>query len=599
MSKSDNGVTKQLQKLFKITVKNNKQTSTKDLYPGTILDNGNLVPINFTTDIQKIFQEWKSDLTSTDDLKNRMQRYSDLDFMVENCGYIGLAVKLYANETITPDESGKIIKVYSRNKDVESYINNFFSNIGINRSLLENTAYDIAKYADHFWIRNIDSEKGIVEVIPVDVKQVKDRIEFSAIDELEKNLNKQMWTGFTNASIDIQDVVNAIENKVVKNDYGEMYRRYTFGFSFGEDQKTILPPWAVSHFRRFSTQSEFSPFGRPLLISSLSIYREYKSALNLLAMARVAKFPKEVFKIAIDEEMTPTERLIAVNEARQEFMNLVNLDNSREPMSIGSAIWTIKDLFEYELIQNSMDLGEIADVELLKDELISSTLVPKGYMITGESSWGDQGKALLQQSKVFAREVYTNQTAILNELTDLVKTQFVITNKFDGEDTEFELSLAYPNSEQATENISNQKDMMDLANAVIENLKTALAVDSIPIDVAKDIFKKYASIDNRDLDKWMKDIETTVDLKIKQPEYEEPNYESIKKEKLRKGLSKLNESVFREAYFEAKKEKMFTEGVMNGQHFVTNFGNNNNQKFAYNLMKEVVKSSKNNKKIED
>ena len=69
-------------------------------------------------------------------------------------------------------------------------------------------------------------------------------------------------------------------------------------------------------------------------------------------------FPKEVFKIAIDENMTPTERMIAVNEARQEFMNLVNLDNNKEPMSIGSAIWTIKDLFEYDLIQNSMDPWE-------------------------------------------------------------------------------------------------------------------------------------------------------------------------------------------------------------------------------------------------
>ena len=229
---------------------------------------------------------------------------------------------------------------------------------------------------------------------------------------------------------------------------------------------------------------------------------------------------RSVFKIAIDENMTPTERMIAVNEARQEFMNLVNLDNNKEPMSIGSAIWTIKDLFEYDLIQNSMDLGEIADVELLKDELISSTLVPKGYMITGESTWGDQGKALLQQSKVFAREVFTNQSAILNELTDLVKTQFVIMNKFEKENTEFELSLAYPNSEQTSENITNQKDMMDLANAVIENLKTALAVDSIPINVAKDIFKKYASIDHKDLDKWMKDIESSIDLQIKQPEYE-------------------------------------------------------------------------------
>lgn len=591
MPKSDNGVTKQLQKLFKITTKKNSQSDKRDVHPG-VLNGDSLVPIQFTTDIQKIFNEWKADLMSMDDLKNRLQRYSDLDFMVENCGYIGLAVKLYSNETIAPDESGKIVKVYSRNKDVENYINEFFHKIGINRSILENTAYDIAKYGDHFWIRAIDPEKGIVEVIPVDVKQVKDRIEFSAIDQLEKKYSKHSWAGMANQTIDIDDVVKAITDKVVKSDYGAMYRKYTFGFSFGEDQKTILPPWAVSHFRRFSTQSEFAPFGRPLLISSLSIYREYKSALNLLAMARVAKFPKEVFKIAIDENMTPTERLVAINEARQEFMNLVNIDNSREPMSIGSAIWTIKDLFEYDLIQNNMDLGEIADVELLKDELISSTLVPKGYMITGESTWGDQGKALLQQAKVFAREIYTNQTAILTELTDLVKTQLVIMDKFDGENTEFELSLAYPNSEQASENITNQKDMMDLANSVIENLKTALAVDSIPINVAKDIFKKYASIDHKDLDKWMKDIESSIDLQIKQPEYEEPKYESIRKEKLQKGLSKLNESVFREAYFEAKKEKMLTEGVMNGQHFVCNFGNSNQENMKYLMLKETMKSSR-------
>lgn len=591
MPKSDNGVTKQLQKLFKITTKKDSQSDKRDVHPG-VMRGEDLVPIKFTTDIQKIFNEWKADLTSTDDLKNRLQRYSDLDFMVENCGYIGLAVKLYSNETISPDESGKIVKVYSRNKEVENYINEFFHTVGINRSILENTAYDIAKYGDHFWIRAIDPEKGIVEVIPVDVKQVKDRIEFSAIDQLEKEYTKHSWAGMANQSVDINDVVKAITDKVTTNDYGAMYRKYTFGFSFGEDQKTILPPWAVSHFRRFSTQSEFAPFGRPLLISSLSIYREYKSALNLLAMARVAKFPKEVFKIAIDENMTPTERLIAINEARQEFMNLVNMDNSREPMSIGSAIWTIKDLFEYELIQNNMDLGEIADVELLKDELISSTLVPKGYMITGESSWGDQGKALLQQSKVFAREVYTNQTAILTELTDLVKTQLVIMNKFEGEDTEFELSLAYPNSEQASENIVNQKDLMDLANAVIENLKTALAVDSIPINVAKDIFKKYASIDHKDLDKWMKDIESSIDLQIKQPEYEEPKYESIRREKLQRGLSKLNESVFREAYFEAKKEKMLTEGVMNGQHFVCNFGNSNQENMKYLMLKETMRSSR-------
>lgn len=589
MSTSDNGATKALQRLYHITTKKDKNTGSMNISPGVIdRDSLELRPIKMTTDVQRAYENWKRDLVGTDDLKDRMQRYADLDFMVKNSGFMQQAVKLYSNETISPDESGKIIKVYSRDKKVEQYINTFFKRIGVNRSILENCAYDIATFADHFWIRSITPDEGIVEITPLDVKEIRERIEFSAIEELKEKYNKNQWSAFSTASIRMDDIVDAITTKIVNNDYAAMYKRYLFGFILGEDGKLVLPPWAVSHFRRFSTQSEFAPFGRPLLINSLALFREYKSALNLLAMARVAKFPKEIFKIKINENMTPTERMIAVNEARQEYMNLVEINNGKEEFGIGSSIWTITDLFEYELQQNTMDLGEIADVELLKEELISSTLIPKGYLISGESSWGDAGKALLQQSKVFAREVYTNQTAILTELTDLVKTQFVLMNLFDKEDTEFELSLAFPNSEQATENINNQKDTMDLANAVITNLQTALAVDSIPPAVAKDIFKHYSSLDAKELDKWFDQIEKSVDLEIKQPEYKEPKYEKI----IEKINTRMNEAVFREAYFDAKKDIAFTEGTINNQHFMLNYGNTAQEKVQFTLMKAVLKETK-------
>jgi len=580
---SDNNVTKRLQQLFKITTKFNKDSNKTDVHPAYVRD-GDLAPAKFTTDVQKIFKEWKNDLVGTNDLKDRFQRYSDLDFMCENCGYIGIAVKLYSNETICPDESGKILHIHAKEKDVEKYINEFLPKIGINRQILEDTSYGIAKFADHFWIRAMNPEEGITEIIPVDVKQVKDRLEFSAIDILNKQYDKNQWTSNMNSSVNIDDMVDAITTKVKSTDYAEQYRKYLFGYTLGEDRKNVLPPWAISHFRRFSSQSEFAPFGRPLLISSLSIFREYKSALNLLAMARVAKFPKEVFKIQIDENMTPTERVLAVDEARQEYLNLVTQDNGKEDYGIGSSIWTIKDLFEYELIQNTMDLGDVADVELLLNELIASTLVPKGYLIPGDS-WGESGKALLHQSKIFAREVYTNQSAILSELTDLIKTQFVIMNLFDGENTEFELSLAFPNSEQTSENISNQKDTMELAQAVMDNLKTALAIDSIPTDVAKDIFKKYSSIDQKDLDKWIKSIEASVDLQIRQPDPEEPKF----MESVQRKLKNMNEDVFRVALFEAKKKLSFNEGTMNGQHFMFNNTISQQDKLKFEVLRSTIK----------
>jgi hypothetical protein len=596
MANFDNA-TKALLKFFRITFKKDPQSINKTPFPGHYDSEFKSVkPISMSTDVQRMYKEWANDLTTSQELENRIQRYSDLDFAEKNSGYLNLAIRLYSNETINPDESGKILNVYAKDKKVEQYIYEFFDRIGVNRSVLENTSYDIAKFADSFWVRSISADKGIEEIIPISPYQISKRIEFSALEELRK-LTKD-FTYMNAYQLKLADLGDILSDKLKNNDYTQMFRRYLFGFGL-EGNKLVLPPWAVSHFRRFSTQSEFAPFGRPLLINSISLFREWKSSQNLLALARVAKFPKEVFKIKVDENMTPTERMIAINEARQEYLNFVEIDNGKEDVGIGASIWTAMDTFEYELLSNSMDLGDIADIQLLQNELIASTLIPKGYLITGsEGGWGDAGKALLQQSKVFAREVYVNQTAILVELTDLVKTQFVLMGLFDGEETEFQLSLAYPVTEQSSDGITIQKDTMELANAVMDNLKTALAIDSIPPEVASDILQKYAGFDSKDINSWMKQIKASVDLEIKQaPEFEEPEFKENKQKKISKSLSRLSEDIFRESFFDAKRKLGLTEGVIKGEHFMFTPNLSKTDEVKYMMMKENYGLTK--RKIEE
>lgn len=582
--------TKKLLKQFSILPQ--RKDNVKTVVPATVdRDTGNLRPIQMDTDIQRHFKEWTNDLTNSQELKNRFSRYKDLDFMVQNNGWIGLAAKLYANETISPDESGKIINVYSKDKKVEKYINDFLEKIGLNRSLLESIAYDLATKADSFLIRSINDKEGIVEVIPVTPYDISDRFEFCSIDEFKKESKRYQYAN--NTSVTLSDLETILTDKIKNKDYGANYKRYLFGFGVSEN-KIILPPWAISHFRRFSTLSEFAPFGRPLLINSLSLFREYLSSKNLLSIARVASFPKEVFKIKVDDTMTPTEKVIAINEARQEYYNYINLLNGKEENAIGQAVWTAMDTFEYEIQQNNLDLGEIADIELIKEELIASTLVPKGYLIASEG-WGESGKALLQQSKIFAREVYSLQTAILEALYDLIRTQFVLLDLFDGYDTEFELSLPFPSSEQTNDNISIQKDTMDLAQAVIDNLKTALAIDSIPPSVIKSILHKYAGFDSKELDTWLKDIENNVDLEINQPDYnDQPQY----MEKLNKAMNRLSENIFREAYFDAKNELALTEGIINNKHFYRNKSLSQNDMIKYEWMKRTEKHTS-SERLED
>jgi hypothetical protein len=191
-----------------------------------------------------------------------------------------------------------------------------------------------------------------------------------------------------------------------------------------------------------------------------------------------------------------------------------------------------------------------------------------------------------------------NQTAILTELTDLVKTQFVLMGLFDGEETEFQLSLAYPVTEQSSDGITIQKDTMELANAVMDNLKTALAIDSIPPEVASDILQKYAGFDSKDINSWMKQIKASVDLEIKQaPEFEEPEFKENKQKKISKSLGRLSEDIFRESFFDAKRKLGLTEGVIKGEHFMFTPNLSKTDEVKYMMMKENYGLTK--RKIEE
>ena len=105
---------------------------------------------------------------------------------------------------------------------------------------------------------------------------------------------------------------------------------------------------------------------------------------------------------------------------------------------VGGAIWVPKDVVEYDQMQNKMVLGDIADIEMLRDDEIIATAIPRGYLINEGTGWGASGQALLQQYKPFARAVLQVQTAIIRELIQMVKIQLIVSEEFD-EDEEFEI----------------------------------------------------------------------------------------------------------------------------------------------------------------
>lgn len=532
-------------------------------------ETGRATPVNLPTDIQRSFKNWERDLVSYDEIKNRFERYSDLEFMSLNSGIMFLAIMITSQETVVPSENNRIIEVKAKNAKTEKYIYDFLAKIGVTRQILEAMAYDLTIYGDHFWLTNIDSKLGVTEIVPIEVYDIEDRIEFSASKEaMEASLSTYRRQP-SNSGVFMADLVDALSQDINSSDYVAAFKKYTFGFKL---KSSILPPWAVCHFRRFNLKNEFAPFGKPQFIHSLSLYRQLKSGQNLLNMARVAKFPKELFNITAGENMTPAQKWSLVNEVRQNYYNLVSSQNGKEENSIGGSIWTVEGLLEYSIIENNLDLGNISDIEMLETDLITSTGIPKDYLIQNSSTWGSTDRQLLQQSKIFARNIYVNQTAILEEVSNLIRLHLSITGDLEAENTEFELSLSYPVVEETNDNLDLRTKTMEFANSIIDNLKTALGVDEIPKDVSIEIFKKYSFLDSEDIEEWSKTIEDS---------------NTFEESKLRKIRDGLDEELIKIAEFEAKKKLRIPEGTYRGRHFIMNTSSTKYQEAIFKTLKKM------------
>lgn len=594
MAKTQKGIVNTLRNIFgigiakqknfdkKISVPANKDVNRREKSP---------LSLKLPDEIQKLYQLWISDTyENSDTLKNRFDRYSALEYAYYNNSLISLTVDLYADETVQTDSQKEILKVDAKDKKVRKYILEFFDKLNINAPLIRNIAWNIVLYGDAFCVLSSTPEEGFTEIVPIDVYNVKDRFEFKAIDVQKKQSKSKKFQTF----IKHDTRLNALSNLAEQDNanYADFFRPYLFGFDLGG--KLYLPPWNVMHFRSFTTQSEFWPFGRPVLINSLAPFRQLQAAKNLMALLRATKFPTKHFEVKTGDTVDPSTQWEVVQEAMEEYNNLGKEQTGAEEFAGNSILWTPENLIKYNQFENRTDLDQIGDIEMLRDDLIMGTAVPKGYLIVDRSSFGTSGQSLLRQHKPFARKVYQIQTAILEQLTQLVRLQFAITGDFDY-DTDFEISMHFPMVEESRDRVQTKNDSLRLAKDVADNLGQALGLDrgeALPPNVVKQIFSKLSFLSDEDIDEWVK---ATTDM---QNQEESSTTNITYKNRIIEQLKKYSEAEFKglvdEAYYQSRKD--LREGVLANSHYYTSQNMNPYEKKLLHIM---AKNRKENKELKD
>lgn len=602
------GVINNLRNFFGLATKTN-DFGPKIIVPGTTPPNlpskrpgkkgkkiPDSTPIAFPSELQRMFDYWLTEVNDTrDTLSRRLGRYKDLAYMYYNNTVVSMAIDLYADEVVQYDSQSQVLNIESENKQFSTFIQDLFDNVGIDAGWLKNIAYNLALYGDSFTVNTVKDKEGVCSITPIDPAVILDRLEFSisALRESERvgigrneSKNNLTFAQIINKSEYLQQLAKSIEfEDSAKNSdevsYADYFKNYLFGYVLDTEiyglqtgKPIVLPPWNISHYRLQSNESEFTPFGRPLLINAISVFRQLKASENLMNLARVYKFPKDVFTINANESMTETDSFEALNEARQEYHNLTYNYGNKETMSMNREIWKKEGVFDYEQIESRMDLDQIADVELLRENIIIGTSVPRGYLITDQGGFGNVGTGLLQQYKPFARKVYVIQTEILRELTMLVKIHCILTNKHV--DEEFEITMNFPAIEDSSDRVRMRQDSLALAKEIIGSFAELLGMDrdeALPIPVVRDILTKYSFLNLDDIDDWVKEIEKMRAEKISESDVSLK--ESVKKfdeSKRRLAEDQLKDSkTMQKIYMKSKKSLGLKEGTMNKRHYFSSF----------------------------
>lgn len=587
----------------------------------------NPTPIDFPSDIQKALEYFIAnyDMSSNSE---RFNRYNQLLFMVRSSGIMSSASQIYTEETFESKKGERPIQIKAKDKEIETLFYTWLDSIGFNLNVLREISWNLTVFGDAFWVNSIDLDNGIIGVNVIDPFLVKDKLEFS-LNNLGQTKNwKSSVTNLTNRYKSLSKLAQLIDSGNIEDeDYALYYQSYILGYeirtSVAQDSDSkVLPPWAITHFRHFSTQSEFFPFGRPLFINSIARFKSYMTTEMLIDLLRVASFPKEKITVKGGDTLSPLDRRIKLQEVKQMIENMTPKTEAKNNLTIGDRIYDMDDLYEYDILDPGVDIDKLGDLEMKLDDLILTIGIPDSYLIPSKGSGmgGENATALLYNNKIFQRRVIGNKSAILEGITHTFRMHLAIIQKSDGAETEFELFMPTNIESFSDDEISFNSDALKLASDMIETIGSLLGLDrgeQLPISVVKDILYQYIPIDSKIIDKWInaimkqKNVENENDANSqdapegtnKFPFNKKEKTESIKIKKITEAYKEGKlDNLLRETYFKIKNEIGITNGLIGTKVYYNNSRqlkeNKNKVGYQYSVYR-LLSNQKLNKKLQE
>lgn len=558
-------------------------------------------PIEMPSAMESAYQYLVSNFSTAPYMDNafRFLRYKDMKSACTTEPILETAVKIYVSEAYTSEYGKNLVQIKAKDSKLEKYFYKWFEEVGFTENVIRDIFTNLVMYGDSFWLNNVDmcGKGGIVNITPISPFLVADRIEFNVGMVEEKRQWFQMALNLANTYPSLQQIIDIVSKKNVE-DISKFYQSYLFGYTLklwaeedgnSEDVKNVkgVPPWCISHCRLFTTDKDFFPFGKPMFLSAIPTFKSYKTTQLLIDMLRSQSFPREHYSIKCDENSDPFTRQMRISEAKNFLEGITPQTQNQDGLSVGSKIYSCEGLVDYDLLDPSIDLDALGDLEEKKYSMCMSTGIPMTYLCPeeGDGLGGDNAEKLYYLNKIFQRRVDALRRAFLEELDETFRMHLLLTEEFDGDKSEFELSIENPVEDYSSDKVSQITDIFGLAQEILNVLASSFGLDrgeSLSPNIVKSVLTQYLPVEKDVISKWVDEVYHCAEEKNKnsdsdnEDENEKPKdnmfskknnlFESLQeKQIMEKCGEKLNEE-----YFKYKKEHGMTEGQIGNRYYYNN-----------------------------
>jgi len=366
---------------------------------------------------------------------DRMARYSDFSEM-EATPEIASALDIYSEETVSPDDKGSVLHIYSENRKVRELLNTLFYdtlNVDFNLTLW---VRNLCKYGDFFLFNDVNPEFGVVGAYPIPISEI----------EREEGFDPEDPTAVR-------------------------FRWMTQG-------NQVLENWQVSHFRLLANDA-FLPYGSSVLDPARRIWRQLILIEDAMLVYRVIRAPeRRVFYIDVGN--VPPENVAEYLEQAKSSLKtnpVINKSDGRvdlryNPLSVD------EDYFipvrggdsgtKIDSLSGGTNAAAIEDVEYIQSKLFAALKVPKAYLGYDEDIGS---KATLAQEDIrFSRTIARIQKTIIAELNKIAMIH-LYSHGFTGEDLiDFSLKLSNPSSIAQQQKLELISTRFDIAGKIPEGM---------------------------------------------------------------------------------------------------------------------------------